>query len=157
MNLKIWNNERERNGKTMKKATLYLLMISLMGMLAVPVYAADVYEDELTDLYSFDEGIMCDDDFVTEYQADMSGEKLQKDFETVMQDDSIKLSEARIETMNLISINDYDIDTEYAVEVNDYASEMYAIGNCSAVQKSTGKIYLQLLRIGVTPTGKAVK
>ena len=38
-----------------------------------------------------------------------------------------------------------------------YSSGMYAIGNCRAVQKKTGKTYSQLLRIGVTPTGKVVK
>ena len=42
-NLKICSNRRERNDKIMKKATLYLLMISLIGMLEVPVHAADVY------------------------------------------------------------------------------------------------------------------
>ena len=55
INLKICSNRRERNDKIMKKATLYLLMISLIGMLEVPVHAADVYADESTELYSFDE------------------------------------------------------------------------------------------------------
>ena len=54
INLKICSNRRERNDKIMKKATLYLLMISLIGMLEVPVHAADVYADESTELYSFD-------------------------------------------------------------------------------------------------------
>ena len=148
----------------MKKATLYLLMISLIGMLEVPVHAADVYADESTELYSFDEGAMCDDDFATECQADVSDKKLQQDFESAMkdgiglglddfletsysgnstgstqsdseaevleadfeaamQDENIKLSEDGIETMNLISTDDYNIDTEYAVEVNDYKSK----------------------------------
>lgn len=70
----------------MKKATLYLLMISLIGMLEVPVHAADVYADESTELYSFDEGAMCDDDFATECQADVSDKKLQQDFESAMKD-----------------------------------------------------------------------
>ena len=272
MNLKIFNNESERNGKIMKKIMLSLLTISLMGTMVMPVHAADVYADESTEFYSFDEGAMCDDDFATEYQAGVSDEKLQQDFESAMkdgiglgvddfseisysgnstgstqsdsetksleedfeaamQDDSIKLSEAGIETMNLISTKEYDIDTEYAAEVNDYESNpiltraastvsrveygrqwriyrksdnatmvqwvlrglflyngktsqckqtamscynnasnifnvtskshyssgMYAIGNCRAVQKKTGKTYSQLLRIGVTPTGKVVK
>lgn len=256
----------------MKKIMLSLLTISLMGTMVMSVHAAEVYANESTDLYSFDEGITCDNDFATEYQVYVSDEKLQQDFEAAMQDeidlgmddfskipcslndneamqlgnevealeadfeaamqdDSIKLSEAGIETMNLISTNDYDIDTEYAAEVNDYestpiltkvastvsrveygrqwriyrksdnatmvqwvlrglflyngktsqckqttmncynnasniftvtskshySSGMYAIGNCRAVQKSTGKTYSQLLRIGVTPTGKVVK
>ena len=51
-------------------------MISLIGMLEVPVHAADVYADESTELYSFDEGAMCDDDFATECQADVSDKKL---------------------------------------------------------------------------------
>ena len=72
--------------KIMKKATLYLLMISLIGMLEVPVHAADVYADESTELYSFDEGAMCDDDFATECQADVSDKKLQQDFESAMKD-----------------------------------------------------------------------
>ena len=262
----------EWNGTIMKKIMLSLLTISLMGTMVMSVHAADVYEDESMNLYSFDEGITCDDDFATEYQADVSDEKLQQDFElamqdgiglgmddfseipcslndkeamrpdneaealeadfeVAMQDDSIKLSEAGIESMNLIATNDYNIDTEYAAEVNDYeskpiltraastvsrveygrqwriyrksdnatmvqwvlrglflyngktsqckqtsmncynnasntftvtskshyASGMYAIGNCRAVQKKTGKAYSQLLRIGVTPTGKVVK
>lgn len=46
INLKICSNRRERNDKIMKKATLYLLMISLIGMLEVPVITADVYADE---------------------------------------------------------------------------------------------------------------
>lgn len=65
----ICSNRRERNDKIMKKATLYLLMISLIGMLEVPVHAADVYADESTELYSFDEGAMCDDDFATDRKS----------------------------------------------------------------------------------------
>ena len=80
INLKICSNRRERNDKIMKKATLYLLMISLIGMLEVPVHAADVYADESTELYSFDEG------FATECQADVSDKKLQQDFESAMKD-----------------------------------------------------------------------
>lgn len=161
INLKICSNRRERNDKIMKKATLYLLMISLIGMLEVPVHAADVYADESTELYSFDEGAMCDDDFATECQADVSDKKLQQDFESAMkdgiglglddfletsysgnstgstqsdseaevleadfeaamQDDNIKLSEAGIESMNLISTNDDNIDAEYAAEINEF-------------------------------------
>lgn len=78
INLKICSNRRERNDKIMKKATLYLLMISLIGMLEVPVHAADVYADESTELYSFDEGAMCDDDFATECQADVSEKNYSK-------------------------------------------------------------------------------
>ena len=78
----------------MKKIMLSLLTISLIGTTVMPVYAADVEE-----------------------------EKLQKDFEAAMQDENIKLSEDGIETMNLISTGDYNIDTEYAVEVNDYKSK----------------------------------
>lgn len=256
----------------MKKIMLSLLTISLMGTTIMPVYAADIYGEEATDLYAFDEGIMYDDDQVSEYQAEMDDEKLQQDFEAAMndgiglgtddfsetsysanadeaiqleneiesleadfedamQDENIKLSEDGIETMNLISTDDYSIDAEYAVEVNDYesmpiltrasstvsrveygrqwriyrksdnatmvqwalkglflyngktsqckqtamscynnasniftvtskshySSGMYAIGNCKAVQKKTGKIYSHLLKIGVTPAGKVVK
>lgn len=256
----------------MRKIMLSLLTISLMGAVGMPVQAADMYVDETTDLYSFDERAMCDEDFTAQYRAAVRDEKLQQDFEAVMQDeidlgmddfskipcslndneamqpdneaealeadfeaamqdDSIKLSEAGIESMNLIATNDYNIDAEYAAEVNDYESKpiltraastvsrveygrqwriyrksdnatlvqwvlrglflyngktsqckqtsmncynnasntftvtskshypsgMYAVGNCKAVQKKTGKAYSQLLRIGVTPTGKVVK
>lgn len=255
----------------MKKIMLSLLTISLMGATVTPVYAADVYGEETTDLYSFDEGAMYDDDYATEYQSDVDDEKLKADFEaamndgiglstddfsaisysdavetmlpknenesleadseSAMQDENIKLSEDGIETMNLISTEDYSIDAEYAVEINDYESKpiltrasstvsrveygrqwriyrksdnatmvqwalkglflyngktsqckqtamscynnasniftvtskshyssgMYAIGNCKAVQKKTGKTYSHLLKIGVTPAGKVVK
>ena len=215
----------------MKKIMLSLLTISLIGTTVMPVYAADVYGEETTNLYSYNEGAMYDDDHVKEYSADVEEEKLQKDFEAAMQDENIKLSEDGIETMNLISTGDYNIDTEYAVEVNDYKSEpiltraastvsrveygqqwriyrksdnatmvqwvlrglflyngktsqckqtsmscynnasnaftviskshypsgIYAVGNCRAVQKKGGKVYSQVLRIGVTPAGKVVK
>ena len=52
INLKICSNRRERNDKIMKKATLYLLMISLIGMLEVPVHAQMCIADESTELYS---------------------------------------------------------------------------------------------------------
>lgn len=148
----------------MKKIMLSLLTISLIGTTVMPVYAADVYGEETTNLYSYNEGAMYDDDHVKEYSADVEEEKLQKDFEAAindgiglstddfsetsysanvdetmqseneiesleadfeaaMQDENIKLSEDGIETMNLISTADYNIDTEYAVEVNDYKSE----------------------------------
>lgn len=148
----------------MKKIMLSLLTISLIGTTVMPVYAADVYGEETTNLYSYNEGAMYDDDHVTEYSADVEDEKLQQnfeaaindgiglstddfsetsysanvdetmqseneiesleaDFEAAMQDENIKLSEDGIETMNLISTADYNIDTEYAVEVNDYKSE----------------------------------
>ena len=164
-------------------------------------------------------------------QSENEIESLEADFEAAMQDENIKLSEDGIETMNLISTADYNIDTEYAVEVNDYKSEpiltraastvsrveygqqwriyrksdnatmvqwvlrglflyngktsqckqtsmscynnasnaftviskshypsgIYAVGNCRAVQKKGGKVYSQVLRIGVTPAGKVVK
>ena len=256
----------------MKKIMLSLLTISLIGTTVMPVYAADVYGEETTNLYSYNEGAMYDDDHVKEYSADVEEEKLQKDFEAAindgiglstddfsetsysanvdetmqseneiesleadfeaaMQDENIKLSEDGIETMNLISTGDYNIDTEYAVEVNDYKSEpiltraastvsrveygqqwriyrksdnatmvqwvlrglflyngktsqckqtsmscynnasnaftviskshypsgIYAVGNCRAVQKKGGKVYSQVIRIGVTPAGKVVK
>lgn len=255
----------------MKKIMLSLLTNSLMGATVTPVYAADVYGEETTDLDSFDEGAMYDDDYATEYQSDVDDEKLkadfeaamndgiglstddfseisysdavetmlpkneneslEADFESAMQDENIKLSEDGIETMNLISTDDYSIDAEYAVEINDYESKpiltrasstvsrveygrqwriyrksdnatmvqwslkglflyngktsqckqtamscynnasniftvtskshyssgMYAIGNCKAVQKKTGKTYSHLLKIGVTPAGKVVK
>ena len=51
-----------------------------MGAMVMPVHAADMYVDEATDLYSFDEGAMCDDDLTTEYRAEVSDEKLQQDF-----------------------------------------------------------------------------
>jgi hypothetical protein len=107
----------------MKKIMLSLLTISLIGTTVMPVYAADVYGEETTNLYSYNEGAMYDDDHVKEYSADVEEEKLQKDFEAAMQDENIKLSEDGIETMNLISTGDYNIDTEYAVEVNDYKSK----------------------------------
>ena len=143
----------------MKKIMLSLLTISLIGTTVMPVYAADVYGEETTNLYSYNEGAMYDDDHVTEYSADVEDEKLQQnfeaaindgiglstddfsetsysanvdetmqseneiesleaDFEAAMQDENIKLSEDGIETMNLISTADYNIDTEYAVEVD---------------------------------------
>ena len=155
INLKICSNRRERNDKIMKKATLYLLMISLIGMLEVPVHAADVYADESTELYSFDEGAMCDDDFATECQADVSDKKLQQDsgnstgstqsdseaevleadFEAAMQDDNIKLSEAGIESMNLISTNDDNIDAEYAAEINEWESKPILTRAASTVSR----------------------
>jgi len=214
----------------MRKIMLSLLTVSLMGAMVMPVHAADMYVDEATDLYSFDEGAMCDDDLTTEYRAEVSDEKLQQDFEAAMQDDSIKLSEAGIESMNLISTTEYDIDAEYAAEVTDYESNpiltraasteskvecgqkwriyrksdnatmvqwvlkgvfsydgktskcekssmncyndapntftvtskshypsgKYAVGDCKAIRKKDGKLYSQVLRIGVTPTGKVV-
>ena len=176
INLKICSNRRERNDKIMKKATLYLLMISLIGMLEVPVHAADVYADESTELYSFDEGAMCDDDFATECHADVSDKKLQQDFESAMkdgiglglddfletsysgnstgstqsdseaevleadfeaamQDDNIKLSEAGIESMNLISTNDDNIDAEYAAEINEWESKPILTRAASTVSR----------------------
>lgn len=256
----------------MRKIMLSLLTISLMGAVGMPVHAAELYMDETTDLYSFDEGAMYDDDFTTAYRVEVNDEKLQRDFEVAMKDgiglamddfsensysgncnesmqsgnetkalaedfeaamrdNSIKLSETGIESMNLIATNDYDIDTEYGAEISDYGSKpiltraastvsrveygrhwriyrksdnatmvqwvlrglflyngktsrckqtsmncynnasniftvtskshyssgMYAIGNCRAVQKKSGKVYSQVLRIGVTPTGKVVK
>ena len=123
----------------------------------MPVYAADVYGEETTNLYSYNEGAMYDDDHVkeeklqkdfeaaindgiglstddfseTSYSANVDEtmqseneiESLEADFEAAMQDENIKLSEDGIETMNLISTGDYNIDTEYAVEVNDYKSK----------------------------------
>lgn len=147
-----------------------------MGAVGMPVHAADMYADEATDLYSSDEGAICDDDSTTEYQAEVSDEKLQQDFETAMKDgiglgmddfseisysgngngsmqsdseaealaedfeaamqnDSIKLSEAGIGSMNLISADDYDIDTEYAAEVNDYESKPVLTRAASTVSR----------------------
>lgn len=160
----------------MKKIMLSLLTISLMGAVGTPVHAADMYVDEATDLYSFDEGAMCDDDLTKEYRAEVSDEKLQQDFETAMkdgiglgmddfsevsysgnitgstqsdseaealaedfeaamQDDSIKISEAGIESMNLISTDDYDIDAEYAAEVNEYESKPILTRAASTVSR----------------------
>ena len=51
-------------------------------------------------------------------QSDSEAEVLEADFEAAMQDDNIKLSEAGIESMNLISTNDDNIDAEYAAEIN---------------------------------------
>lgn len=136
---------------------LSLLTISLIGTTVMPVYAADVYGEETTNLYSYNEGAMYDDDHVkeeklqkdfeaaindgiglstddfseTSYSANVDEtmqseneiESLEADFEAAMQDENIKLSEDGIETMNLISTGDYNIDTEYAVEVNDYKSK----------------------------------
>ena len=141
----------------MKKIMLSLLTISLIGTTVMPVYAADVYGEETTNLYSYNEGAMYDDDHVkeeklqkdfeaaindgiglstddfseTSYSANVDEtmqseneiESLEADFEAAMQDENIKLSEDGIETMNLISTGDYNIDTEYAVEVNDYKSK----------------------------------
>ena len=63
----------------MKKIMLSLLTISLIGTTVMPVYAADVYGEETTNLYSYNEGAMYDDDHVKEYSADVEDEKLQKD------------------------------------------------------------------------------
>lgn len=169
-------NKNERNGIIMRRIMLSVLTLSLMGVVGTPVHAANLYVDEVTDLYSFDEDAMCDDDFTTEYQADLSDEKLQQDFETAMkdgiglgmddfseisylgnstnstqsdseadeldadfeaamQDDSIKLSEAGIESMNLISTDDYDINAEYAAEINEYKSEPILTRTASIVSK----------------------
>lgn len=215
----------------MKKIMFCLLTISLMGTMVMPVHAADVYADETTDLYFFNEETTYDEDFTLEYPADACDVILQQNFEAAMRDESIKLSEVGIEAMNLISTNDYDIDGEYAAEVNDYESKpiltratstvskveygrewriyrksdnatmvqwvlrglflyngktsqckqttmkcynnasdiftvtskshypsgMYAVGKCGAVDKKTGKAYSQVIRIGVTPTGKVVR
>lgn len=168
----------------MRKIMLSLLTVSLMGAMVMPVHAADMYVDEATDLYSFDEGAICDDDFTTEYRAEVNDEKMQRDFETAMkdgiglgmddfseisysgngnesmqpdnevkalaedfeaamQDDSIKLSEAGIESMNLISTNDYDIDAEYAAEVNEYESKPILTRAASTVSRVE---YGQLVR-----------
>ena len=70
----------------MRKSMLSLLTISLMGAVGMPVHAADVYVDETADLYSFDDGAMCDDDFTAQYRAEVSDEKLQQDFEMAMRD-----------------------------------------------------------------------
>ena len=37
-----------------------------------------------------------------------------------------------------------------------YKSGMYAVGNCRAVNKKTGKAYAKMLRFGVTAAGKVV-
>ena len=58
---------------------LSLLTISLIGTIVMPVYAADAYGEETTNLYSYNEGAMYDDDHVKEYSADVEDEKLQKD------------------------------------------------------------------------------
>lgn len=160
----------------MKRIMLSLLTISLIGTTVMPVYAADVYGEETTNLYSFNEGAMYDDDHVTEYSAEVEDEKLQQDFEAAindgiglgiddfsetsysanadeamqleneiesleadfeaaMQDENIKLSEDGIETMNLISTDDYNIDAEYAVEVNDYESKPILTRAASTVRR----------------------
>ena len=43
------------------------------------------------------------------------------------------------------------------ISKSHYPSGIYAVGNCRAVQKKEGKVYSQVLRIGVTPAGKVVK
>ena len=70
----------------MKKIMLSLLTISLIGTTVMPVYAADVYGEETTNLYSYNEGAMYDDDHVTEYSADVEDEKLQQNFEAAIND-----------------------------------------------------------------------
>lgn len=119
----------------MKKIMFCLLTISLMGTMVMPVHAADVYADETTDLYFFNEETAYDEDFILEYPADACDVILQQDFEAAMRDESIKLSEAGIETMNLISTNDYDIDGEYAAEVDDYESKPILTRATSTVSK----------------------
>ena len=57
-----------------------------------------------------------------------------------MQDDNIKLSEAGIESMNLISTNDDNIDAEYAAEINEWESKPILTRAASTVS-----------RVGVTP------
>lgn len=159
INLKICSNRRERNDKIMKKATLYLLMISLIGMLEVPVHAADVYADESTECQAdvsdkklqqdFESamkdgiGLGLDDFLETSYsgnstgstQSDSEAEVLEADFEAAMQDDNIKLSEAGIESMNLISTNDDNIDAEYAAEINEWESKPILTRAASTVSR----------------------
>lgn len=106
-----------------------------MGTMVMPVHAADVYADETTDLYFFNEETTYDEDFTLEYPADACDVILQQDFEAAMRDESIKLSEVGIEAMNLISTNDYDIDGEYAAEVNDYESKPILTRATSTVSK----------------------
>ncbi len=160
----------------MRKIMLSLVTISLMGtVVGTPVHAADLYMDEATDLYSFDEEATSDDDFTTK-QAEVSDKKQQQDFEVAMkdeislglnefsetaysenstgltqsnskdeilkadfeaamQDDSIELSEAGIESMDLLSTDDYDIDAEYAAEVNDYESKPASTRAASTVSR----------------------
>ena len=52
-----------------------------------------------------------------------------------MQDDNIKLSEAGIESMNLISTNDDNIDAEYAAEINEWESKPILTRAASTVSR----------------------
>lgn len=65
----------------------------------------------------------------------MSDKKLQQDFEDAMQDNSVKLSESGIESMDLLSTDDYDIDAEYAAEISDYESNPLLTRAVSTVKK----------------------
>lgn len=131
----------------MKKIMLSLLTISLIGTTVMPVYAADVEDEKLQKDFeaAINDGIgLSTDDFSeTSYSANVDEtmqseneiESLEADFEAAMQDENIKLSEDGIETMNLISTADYNIDTEYAVEVNDYKSEPILTRAASTVSR----------------------
>ena len=117
----------------MKKIVLSLLIVSLIGTIEMPVYAANTYADKGIALYSLNKGEVCDDDFATKFT--MSDKKLQQDFEDAMQDNSVKLSESGFESMNLLSTDDYDIDAEYAAEISDYESNPLLTRAVSTVKK----------------------
>lgn len=68
-------------------------------------------------------------------QSDSEAEVLEADFEVAMQDDNIKLSEAGIESMNLISTNDDNIDAEYAAEINEWESKPILTRAASTVSR----------------------
>lgn len=46
----------------MKKIVLSLLIVSLIGTIEMPVYAANTYADKGIALYSLNKGEVCDDD-----------------------------------------------------------------------------------------------
>ena len=52
----------------------------------------------------------------------MSQGALSAEFESALNDDSIKLSETGIDGMNLVSSRYYDLDSEYSAEIDDYES-----------------------------------
>lgn len=52
---------------------------------------------------------------------------------------------------------DETTDLYFFTSKSHYPSGMYAVGKCGAVDKKTGKAYSQVIRIGVTPTGKVVR
>ena len=157
----------------MKRILVSLLTVSLIAASGIPACAEDLYGEEITDLYSWEEspvddgswedGAACDKDLSDLPQENISDEQerrnfeaalnndislygddfpdvsgtpddnetanadnesgaLSAEFESALNDDSIKLSETGIDGMNLVSSRYYDLDSEYSAEIDDYES-----------------------------------